>query len=265
MGGRDKRIVPVLGHARRKPRRQCLGCRVQLSQHRVAAIPPIRRIVSVLKHTMRRALAAPDRIERALTFSGVKPTCGLMILVVVQSADVISRLRAVGRHFMLKTVARCVLLGAPCCRKCSTRLLMDDTAHVWGWPVVPCPMDSPLMSFFCIVKRRLTKVTAAHVTGEAVVAGLGWVPTKNWMSRRVKGVDKVYVPPEQYSPGRSRKKNAFQKWSEITWSLGDPPYMTESMQWRMETGSGLTLPGGGIISCRLQTVVSDKSQLLPLR
>ena len=36
--------------------------------------------------------------------------------------------------------------------------------------------------FFCVVKRRLTKVTAAQVAAEAVVAWKGWMPTKNWMS-----------------------------------------------------------------------------------
>ena len=75
---------------------------------------------------------------------------------------------------------------------------MAATTHDRGWPVAPCLMDSPLTPFFCVLKRRLTKVLAAQVGAEAVVAWKGWLPTKNWMSRRVKGVVTVSVPPEQY-------------------------------------------------------------------
>ena len=39
MGGSDKRIVPVLCHARREPRRECFDCRVEVAQHHVAAPP----------------------------------------------------------------------------------------------------------------------------------------------------------------------------------------------------------------------------------
>ena len=72
------------------------------------------------------------------------------------------------------------------------------TAHARGCPVAPCPMDSPLTPFFCVVKRRLTNVEAAQVASEAVVAWKGWLPTKNWMLRRVKGVVTVSVPLAQY-------------------------------------------------------------------
>ena len=107
---------------------------------------------------------------------------------------------------------------------------MAATAHALGWPVAPCPMDSPLTPFFCVIKRRLTKVAAAQVGAEAVVAWKGWLPTKNWMLRRVKGVVTVLVPPAQYSPGRSRKKKSIQTRSAIVWSQGEPLLVAESMQ-----------------------------------
>ena len=87
-------------------------------------------------------------------------------------------------------------------------------------------------------------MAALQVEGEALVDWVGWAPTKNWMSRRVKGVETVSVPPAQYSPVRSRKKNEIQARSAIAIPLGDPPWATESMQWRVETGRGRTLPGG---------------------
>ena len=88
-------------------------------------------------------------------------------------------------------------------------------------------------------------MAVAQVGAEAVVAWKGWLPTKNWMLRRVKGVVTVLVPPEQYSPGRSRKKKAIQVRSVIAWSRGEPLLAAESMQWRMETGRGRTIPGEG--------------------
>ena len=91
-------------------------------------------------------------------------------------------------------------------------------------------------------------MAAAQVEREAVVAWVGWVPTKNWMSQRVKGVENLSVPPAQYSPGRRRNNNSIQERLAIAWSLGEPPLATESIQWSMETGRGRNLPRGGISS-----------------
>ena len=88
-------------------------------------------------------------------------------------------------------------------------------------------------------------MAAAQVVDEDVMAWKGWVSTKNWMSRRVKGVVTVSVLPEQYSPGRSRKKKAIQARSAMAWSQGEPVLAVASMQWSMETGRGRTLPGEG--------------------
>ena len=178
-------------------------------------------------------MAPPARIDRALTSSGVNPNWGPMRVVVARSAMVILALQTVDQEAPLKTAARCVSGVAPCCCRCATQRLMAATAHARGCPVAPCPVDSLLMPFFCVVKRRLTNVAAAQVAAEAVVDWKVWVPTKNWMSRRVKGVVTVLVPPAQYSPGWSRKKKAIQARSALAWSRGEPLLEAESMQWGM--------------------------------
>ena len=61
----------------------------------------------------------------------------------------------------------------------------------------------------------------------------GLISHKNWISRRLKGVETVSVLPDQYSPIRERKKKAIQARSAIDFSLGDLLLVTESMQWRM--------------------------------
>ena len=190
-------------------------------------------------------MAPSARIDHALTSSGVNPTWGTMRVVAARSAVMISALRTVDQAAPLKTAERCVSGVAPCCCRCATRRLMAATAHALGWPVTPCPMDLPLTPFFCVVKRRLTKVAAAQVGAEAVVAWKYWLPTKNWMLRRVKRVVAVSVPPSQYSPGQRRKKKAIQARSAIAWSRGEPLLAAESMQRSMETGRGRTLLGEG--------------------
>ena len=200
-------------------------------------------------------MAPPDCIERVLMSSGVNPTWGPIIVVAARSAAVISALRTVGHLTPLKTAARCVSGVAPCCRKCTTRRRMAATAHARGCPVAPCSINYPFTPFFCVLKRRLTNVAAAQVVAEAVVDWVGWYPTKNWISRRLKGVETVSVPPAQYSLGRRRKKKVIQARSAIFLSLLVPLLATEYMQWRMETGRGRTLPGAGyyfsyVASCR---------------
>ena len=88
--------------------------------------------MSVLIQVIRRAMVLTSRIKQVLKSSVVNPTWGLMILVAAWSADVISALRTVDHHFSLNMLARCVLMGAPCCHRCATQHRMDATAHVWG-------------------------------------------------------------------------------------------------------------------------------------
>ena len=72
-------------------------------------------------------------------------------------------------------------------------------------------------------------------------------------------METVSVPPAQYYPGQRRKKNEIQARSAISPPLGEPLWATESMQWRMEKGRGLNLPGEGLILCRPQTVVPGEN------
>ena len=99
---------------------------------------------------MRRAMAPPDRIERALTSSDVNPALGPMIVVAAQSAAVISVLWIVDHLFPLKTAARCVFGWALCCCKCATRHRMAVTAHARGCTIAPCLIDSPLTPFYAL-------------------------------------------------------------------------------------------------------------------
>ena len=107
-------------------------------------------------------------------------------------------------------------------------------------------------------------MAASQVVSEAVMAWVGWSPTKNWMSRRLKGVETVSVPPTQYSLGRRRKKKAIQARSAIALSLGDPLLETDSMQWRMETGRGRTLPGAGYSFSYVADCCSRRKSIVPM-
>ena len=118
---------------------------------------PTRRIVSVSTRAMRKAMAPPGRIDRTLTSSGVNPTWGPMRVVAARSAAVISALRTVYHVVPFKMAARSVSGMASYCRRCATRRRMAATAHARGCPVLPCPLDSHLMPFLCVVKRRLKK------------------------------------------------------------------------------------------------------------
>ena len=164
--------------------------------------------MSVLTRAMRRAMAPPACIERALTSYGVNLTWGPMIVVVAQSAAVISALRTVDHLTPLKTATICVSGVAPFCCECATRRRMAATSHARGYPVAPCLIDSTLRPFFCVVKIRLMKVVAVQVVAEAVMDWVVLSPKKNWISRRLKGVETVSVPPAHYSRGWRRKKKA---------------------------------------------------------
>ena len=135
---------------------------------------PTRRIVSVSTCTTRRAMAPPARIDRALTSYGVNPTWGPMRVFAACSNAVVSALWTVDHVVPLKTAERCVSGVDPCCRICATRRRMAATAHARRCHVAPCPIEFPLMPFFCVIKRRLTKVVAVQVAAEVVVAWVEW-------------------------------------------------------------------------------------------
>ena len=58
---------------------------------------------------------------------------------------------------------------------------MYVTAHYMVRPVVSCSIDSPLIPFLWLVKRRLKNVSDVQAWGVAVVAGVGYIPKKIWM------------------------------------------------------------------------------------
>ena len=133
-------------HARRRQRAIDAGRRRYGPPHGMMSLRhlPTRWIVSVSTCAMRRGMAPPACIDRALTSSAVNPTWGPMRVVAVRSAAVISALRTVDQSVALKTAARCVSGVATCCRRCATRRRIAATAHVRGCPVAPCPINSPI-------------------------------------------------------------------------------------------------------------------------
>ena len=85
----------------------------------------------------------------------------------------------------------------------------------------------------------------AHYWGFAVVDGVSWLPTNNWMSCSWNGIDTISVPYWLYSPGSRRKKNAIQARSEMDCWWSDPHWATALMVWRMDIGRGRNLLGRG--------------------
>ena len=93
-------------------------------------------------------MAPPARMERALTSSGVKPTCGPVMATAAWNYLVMSVLRTDVHLILWNTLAKGGCLVAPWCRRYSTQRLVVATAHILGCPVVPWPIDSPLTPFF---------------------------------------------------------------------------------------------------------------------
>ena len=150
VGGWDKRIVPVLDHARREPLCECLCRRLEVVQHNVAA-PPTHEVDCVyvnLCHEESHGAAGPHQARWRLL--GMNTTWVPMIVVAARSAALILELHNVDHLTRLKTAARCVSEVAPCFRKCSTRRRMAATSHAWGCPVAPCPKFFPLTPFFAL-------------------------------------------------------------------------------------------------------------------
>ena len=210
----------MLDHARWDPQRERLGGRVEVG-HNCVYVPPAHETDHVSVDTLHKEVHGLvvynweiDNIFRC------EPTWGAIVLVLAHSDSVISVRQTMDHHFPLKTVARCVFLGMMCCRRCSTWHWMAVTAHARVWLVAPFPMESPLMSFFCVVNTMTTMDAAEQVIWESMMDGLGWVPTEKWVSCRVKEVEKVLVLPAKYSPGCRRRNIAIQWMLVISWSRG---------------------------------------------
>ena len=163
----------MLDHARCESFCERLCCRVEVAQHDVAA-PPTHKADRVCVDTFYEeghGAAVPhwlcaDVFWRESHLGSHEGGCGAQRCGDLRTADC-------WPCSSVETAAKCVSGVAPCCRRCATRRRMAATAHARGCPVVTCPIDSPLTPFFFVVKRRLTKVAAAQVAAEAVVAWVG--------------------------------------------------------------------------------------------
>ena len=109
---------------------------------------PTSLIVSVLNLEIRSTMAPPARMDHALTYSGLKPTCEPDISTEFMSALVILVILMEDHLFLWYTAASGVWLLAPFCQRCDTRRLMDATANALGWPASTCPIDPPLNPLF---------------------------------------------------------------------------------------------------------------------
>ena len=93
-------------------------------------------------------MAPPARVERALTSSSVKTTCGPIMVTAAQRALVMLVLCTDFRLLLWNTLAKGLWPVAPWCRRYVTRCLMAATSHALGCAVVPWPIDFPLTLFF---------------------------------------------------------------------------------------------------------------------
>ena len=131
------------------------------------------RIVSVPIRAMRSDMAPSMCMDRALTSSRVKPTCGPVMATAVWRDLVMSVIRTDIHLLLRNTLAKGVWMVAQWQQRYSTRQLMAATLYALGCPVVPWTIYLPLNPFFCLVKRKLRKVAEVNSCGVAVVSGVG--------------------------------------------------------------------------------------------
>mmetsp|Transcript_42841 Transcript_42841/g.130289 ORF Transcript_42841/g.130289 Transcript_42841/m.130289 type:complete len:298 (-) Transcript_42841:579-1472(-) len=206
---------------------------------------PTNRMVSGSTLLSIKAMTPPARIDRALTSSVRNPTDGPNEATASRTAAVMSVLRTCVQLVPFLTAARGVLSVVRWDRSSTTSLPIAATAYAHGCPDRPCPIDSPLTPFFCVLKVRVTKSAAAILAGVARSAEIGRGPKKNWILRILKGVASVSDPPRQYSPGRIKKKKAVQARSAMTCCFGVLERSWASSACRTAIRSGLNLSGAG--------------------
>ena len=172
MGGWGERIVPVLDHARREAWFKTLGRGVDLADHWIAPPPPhqpnhvcVYSCNEEWKGVASAHVARPD-------FFWVNQTCDLVMATAYWRALVISVVCTDVHLFLCNTLSKGVWLVSPWCWRYDTWCLMVSNAYALGYSVVTWSIDSPLNPLFWVVKRRLTKVVAAHSWG---CHGCGWV------------------------------------------------------------------------------------------
>ena len=84
-----------------------------------------------------------------------------------------------------------------------------------GCPLWPCPLAYPLMSFFCPLNLRETKVKHRSWLVVAESTGKLCGPMNKVDSYRKKGVQQMLDLPQQYSPVWRRKKKAR---NQVAWA-----------------------------------------------
>ena len=127
---------------------------------------------------IRSTIAPPDHMERALTSSGSKPTCGPDISTAFLRALVIYVIQ-MDNHLLFWCVAAGYMWPlAPCYQIYVTWRLIAATAHGMGCPVYPYPID-PLLNTFLLVKRRLKNSTEVQKKGTTMVDGVGSLLKQN--------------------------------------------------------------------------------------
>ena len=115
-------------------------------------------------------MAPPALRERALMPASVNPITGPAArTTALMAAVMLSPLICCHLEAFLK-LERGIFLLAPWRRRYATWRRMTTTGNPWGWPVCPCPIDSPLTPFFWVAKRRLTKLDWESTAFDAVAA-----------------------------------------------------------------------------------------------
>ena len=105
-------------------------------------------IVSMLALTSRSTIEPPDRMDHAVTPSGLKPTCVPAIYSAFLSDLVISVILMAYHLFLWYTSDKGMWLLDPCCRKCATWHRISTISHTLVWPISMFLIDSPLTLFF---------------------------------------------------------------------------------------------------------------------
>ena len=102
-------------------------------------------------------MALPVQRERALMSASANLIAGPAAWTMALMAAVMSSPRICCHLMAFLKLERGVSLVAPWRQRYANWRCMAATEHPWGWPVRPCPIDLPLMTFFWVLKRRLMK------------------------------------------------------------------------------------------------------------
>ena len=145
----------MLDHARHQNFHKCICGSVEVAEHDIVAPPPNESDCVGVNSFPGNAMVTTANIESGLNLVGLKATCGTEILTAYRSALVISVIMIADHFPFLDTTSSGVRMLTLCLRRCETRLLTAGTAHTRGCQVSTRPIESPLMTFLCLARRRL--------------------------------------------------------------------------------------------------------------